>query len=89
MVAKLKPLQTRVLVIPAESEKKTDAGILIPEIAQRQSQEGKALAVGKDVQEVKEGDEIIFSKYGTTEVKMEQEELLMVKEEDILAIVEE
>ena len=87
-MSKLKPLQTRILIKPAESENKTGTGILIPEIAQKQSQEGEVLAVGKDVKEVKEGDQIIFSKYGTTDVKLDGEELLMVKEEDILAVVE-
>lgn len=93
---KLKPLGDRVIVKPSESEEKTKSGIVLPDIAKEKPQEGKVVAVGSGRYEegkripleVKEGDKIIYSKYGGTEVKVEGEEYLILSERDILAVVQ-
>lgn len=93
---KLKPLGDRVVVKPSESEEKTKSGIVLPDTAKEKPQEGKVVAVGSGKREesgkkvpleVKVGDKIIYSKYGGTEVKMEGEEYLILREDDILAII--
>lgn len=92
---KLQPLGDRVIVKPSESEEKTKSGIVLPETAKEKPQEGEVIAVGtgryeegKRVPlEVKQGDKIIYSKYGGTEVKVDGEEYLILNERDILAIV--
>jgi chaperonin GroES len=86
---KLQPLADRVVAKNVEAEAKSASGILLPESAKEKPQMGQVLAVGKEVKEVKEGDRILYSKYGPTEVKVEGEELLLLKEEDVLAIVKE
>ncbi len=92
---KLKPLGDRVIVKPSESEEKTKSGIVLPDTAKEKPQEGKVVAVGSGRYEegkrvpleVKEGDKIIYSKYGGTEVKLDGEDYLILSERDILAIV--
>ena len=84
---KLQPLADRIVIKKIEAETKSASGILLPESAQEQPQSGQVLAVGKDVKEVKVGDQVLYAKYGPAEVKVESEELLIVKEEDILAVV--
>lgn len=84
---KLQPLADRIVIKKIEAESKSAAGILLPDSAKEQPQSGQVLAVGKDVQEVKVGDQVLYAKYGPAEVKVEGEELLIVKEEDILAVV--
>ena len=95
---KMRPLQDRVIVKRIEEEEKTKGGIIIPDTAKEKPQEGKVIAVGKGkVSEegkvipldVKVGDRILFGKYSGTEVKIEGEELLIMREEDILGIIEE
>jgi chaperonin GroES len=92
---KLRPLHDRVLVRRLEEEEKTAGGIIIPDSAKEKPQQGKVLAVGKgkfleDGQivpiNVKEGDRILFARYAGTEVKVDGEELLIMREDDILAI---
>ncbi len=92
----LKPLQDRVLVKRIEAEEKTAGGIIIPDTAKEKPQEGEVVAVGPgkrldngSVQEmgVKAGDRILFSKYGGTEVKMDGQEYLIMREDDILGVV--
>ncbi len=93
---KLKPLGDRVIVKPGEGEETTASGLVIPDTAKEKPQEGKVLAVGPGRFEdgklvpmgVKEGDKIIYSKYGGTEVKVEGEECLILSERDILAVFE-
>lgn len=93
---KLKPLGDRVIVLPKESEEITKSGIVIPDTAKEKPQEGEVIAVGQGrIEEgkrihmdVKVGDEIIYSKYGGTEVKIEGKEHLILRESDILAIIE-
>ena len=94
---KIRPLHDRILVKRVDSEEKTKGGIIIPDTAQEKPQEGKVVAVGKgrildggEVQEltVKKGDKILFSKYSGTEINLEGEEHLIVREDDILAVLE-
>jgi chaperonin GroES len=92
---KLRPLHDRVIVKRLEEEEKTAGGIIIPDSAKEKPQQGKVIAVGKgrllekgDIVPlvVKEGDRVLFAKYSGTEVKVENEELLIMREDDILAI---
>lgn len=94
----IKPLSDHVLLQPLKEEQKTKTGILLPETAeQERSEQGTVIAVGpgkkgKDGKvtplDVKEGDIVIFTKYGPNEVKIEGKEYLIAEEKDILAIVE-
>ena len=84
---KLKPLQDRVVVSYAEEVEKTAGGIYVPDTAKEKPQQGKVEAVGKDVKEVKVGDIVLFDRYGGSKVKVGDAEQLVIKEEDILAIV--
>jgi chaperonin GroES len=93
----LKPLGDRVVVQVIEGEDKTSGGILLPQTAKEKPQEAEVLAVGpgklledgkRSAMEVREGDRVIFAKYGGTEVKSQGEEYLIISEKDILAIVE-
>jgi chaperonin GroES len=97
MSDKIKPLGDRVLIKALEREEKTKSGIVLPDTAKEKPQEGKVIAVGsgktldngtKVALEVQVGQKVIFSKYAGTEVKLEGEELMILNERDILAIVE-
>ncbi|NLI80616.1 MAG: co-chaperone GroES [Deltaproteobacteria bacterium] len=92
---KLRPLHDRVIVKRLEEEERTSGGIIIPDTAKEKPQQGKVVAVGKGrflengqvvALVVKEGDRVLFSKYAGTEVKVEGEELLIMREEDILGV---
>ena len=94
---KLRPLQDRVIVERIAEEEKTKGGIIIPDTAKEKPQEGKVVAVGKGkVTEdgkllplsVKAGDKILFGKYSGTEVKLNGNEYLIMREDDILGVVE-
>jgi len=92
----VKPLGQRILVKPLSTEEKTKSGIFLPESAKEKPEEGEVLAVGEGKYiegklvplSVKKGDKILFSKYSPDEIKVEGKDLLMIKEEDILAIIE-
>jgi chaperonin GroES len=93
----LKPLGDRVVVEPLEKEERTASGIILPETAKEKPQEGEILAAGPGrrdedgkliAMDVKKGDIILFAKYAGTEIKIEDRKLLILKESDILAIVE-
>lgn len=93
----LKPLHDRVLVQRVEEEEKTSGGIIIPDTAKEKPQEGKVVAVGpgkpngdgkRIPPEVKTGDRVLFSKYAGTDIKIEGVEHLIMREDDILGIVE-
>ncbi|MCM8800575.1 MAG: co-chaperone GroES [Candidatus Omnitrophica bacterium] len=95
---KILPLGDRILVKPLEAEEKTKGGIILPDTAKEKPQEGKVIAVGKGrvledgkIQplEVKVGDRILYGRYSGTEIKIEGEEHLIIKEEDVLAIITE
>jgi chaperonin GroES len=94
---KIRPLQDRIIVKRVEEEEKTKGGIIIPDTAKEKPIEGKVVAVGKgkvkedgSVQppDVKVGDRILFGKYAGTEVKMNGEEHLIMREDDILGVIE-
>ena len=93
----IKPLGDRVLVQPLEEKETKKGGIIIPDTAKEKPQEGKVVALGtgklddkgkKVAFEVKKGDRVLIPKYGGTEVKIDEQDYLIMKEEDILGIVE-
>ncbi len=85
----VKPLAERVLIEIKTSEEKTTGGILIPQSAQEKTQEGKVIAVGTgDTIKVKVGDKVIYDKYAGTQIKINEKDHLIIKSEDILAIIE-
>jgi chaperonin GroES len=92
----LRPLGDRVVVKPLAREEVTRSGIVLPDTAKEKPQQGEVLAVGpgrtldtgeRVVPEVKTGDRVLFAKYSGTEFKLEQDELLILRESDVLAIV--
>jgi chaperonin GroES len=94
---KLRPLQDRILVQRVKEEEKTKGGIIIPDTAKEKPAEGKVFSVGKGkldengkriAVEVKKGDRILFGKYSGTEVKIEGQEYLIMREEDVLGIID-
>jgi chaperonin GroES len=96
-VMKIRPLQDRILVKRIEEEEKTTGGIIIPDTAKEKPMEGKVVAVGKGKLsedgklmplDLKKGDRILFSKYAGTEVKIEGEEHLIMREDDVLGVIE-
>jgi chaperonin GroES len=97
MSDKIKPLGDRVLIKALEREEKTKSGIVLPDTAKEKPQEGRVIAVGsgkmldngtKVPLEVQVGQKVIFSKYAGTEVKLDGEDLMILNERDVLAIVE-
>ena len=93
----LKPLADRVVIEPQEREEKTTSGIILPETSKEKPQEGTILAAGpgradddgkRIPMDVKTGDVVLYAKYAGTEIKIEDKKLLILKESDILAIVE-
>jgi chaperonin GroES len=98
MAMKLKPLGSRLVVEPIESEDVTAGGIVLPETAKEKPQKGKVLATGPGDRDedgkyipmdVKANDVVLFAKYAGTEIKVEGKKLLILRESDLLAIVEE
>ena len=94
MALKLKPLGDRLVVKPIEQEEVSRGGILLPDTAKEKPQEGKVLAVGPGrltddgnrlPMDVKVGDVVVYAKYGGTEIKVDEEELMILRESDILA----
>ena len=97
MATTIKPLEDRVLVQPLEAETTTASGLVIPDTAKEKPQEGKLIAAGpgrvddkgtRVPMDVKEGDVVIFSKYGGTEVRYDGQDYLLLNARDILAVVE-
>lgn len=94
----IKPLSDHILIEPIKEEEKTKSGILLPETADREKPEqGKVIAVGPGKKndegkviplEIKPGQKVLFTKYGPSEIKVDNKEYLIAKEEDILAILE-
>ena len=94
---KLKPLGGRVIVEPTEQEEKTAGGIILPETAKEKPQEGKVIAAGpgdrnedgdRIAMEVQVGDKVLYAKYSGTEIKLDGKKVLILRESDILAIIE-
>ncbi len=88
---KIKPLADRVLIEPMEAETKTASGIYIPDTAKEKPQQGKVVAVGPGTKDekltVKVGDTVLYGKYSGTELKLDGNDYLMMRESDILAII--
>ena len=93
----LQPLEDRIVVRPAEAEEKTHSGLVIPDTAKEKPQQGEVIAAGPGARDekgqiqpldVKAGDRILFGKWSGTEVKIDGEELLIMKESDILGVLE-
>ena len=93
---KLQPLEDRIVVKPSEGEETTSSGLVIPDTAKEKPQEGTILAAGpgrvlddgkRESMDVKAGDKVLYAKYAGTEFKVEGEDLLIVSQKDILAIV--
>ena len=94
MAVKLQPLMDRLVVRPIEAEEKTKTGIYLPDTAKEKPQEGEVIAVGpgrlsedgkRIAMDVKVGDIVVYAKYGGTEIKIDDEELMILREGDILA----
>ena len=94
MAAKLQPLADRVLVKPIQQEEKTKSGIYLPDTAKEKPQEGEVLAVGpgkiaddgkRIPLDLKVGDRVLYAKYGGTEIKVDGEDLMILRESDVLA----
>jgi chaperonin GroES len=94
---KLRPLGDRVVIQPTPREEMTKSGIVLPDTAKEKPQEGRIIAAGpgrltdegkREPMDVKEGDTVLYAKYAGTEFKVEGDELLIVSQKDILAIVE-
>ena len=87
----IKPLVDRVLVAPAPAEEKTASGIIIPDTAKEKPQKGKVVAVGPGKKDepmtVKVGDSVLYGKYGGTEITLEGDDYLIMRESDIYAVV--
>jgi chaperonin GroES len=96
MATKIRPLHDRVIVKRIEEEEKSKGGIIIPDTAKEKPQEGRVVAVGPGKQDdgkvvplgVKAGDKILFGKYSGTEIKLDGEEHLILREDDILGVLE-
>ena len=96
-MAKLRPLGDKILIKRVEAESKTKSGIVLPDAAKEKPKRGKVLAVGNGRRNdkgelvalgVKKGDEVIFTSYAGTEIKLDGEEVLIMSEDDVLAVVE-
>jgi len=94
---KIRPLQDRVMVRRLEEEQKTSGGIIIPDTAKEKPQKGEIVSAGPGKKsedgklqplDVKAGDKVLFSKYAGTEIKVEGEELLIMREDDIMGVIE-
>jgi chaperonin GroES len=93
----LKPLADRLVIEPIEQEEVTSGGIILPETAKEKPQQGKVIAAGpgrtddkgkRVAMEVKEGDRVLYAKYSGTEIKLDGKKLLILRESDILAVLE-
>jgi chaperonin GroES len=98
MAVNLKPLGNRVVVEPQEQEEKTTSGLFLPETAKEKPQRGSVLSIGPGERDdagkrisldVKVGDVVLYAKYGGTEIKIDGKKLLILRESDILAVIEE
>ncbi|GDX63064.1 molecular chaperone GroES [Candidatus Saccharibacteria bacterium] len=86
---KIHPLADRIVLEQLQQEEQTKSGIILPDSAQEKPKMAKVLAVGTEVKEVKEGDVVLYKSYGPDDVKVDGQEYMIAKEEDILATVKE
>ncbi len=82
----LQPLADRVVAKPLEAQDKTSSGFYVPDSAKEKPQMGEIVAVGKEVKEVKVGDHVVYKQYGPDTIKVDGQDMLIIKEEDVLAI---
>lgn len=88
-ISNIRPLADYLLIEPLEKENTTPSGIVIPDTVNKEKpQEGKILAVGPDSKGLNEGNVVIYKKWGGTEIKIENKDYLLIKQEDILAVIE-
>lgn len=85
---RIKPLHDKVLVKQANAERRTKSGIIIPEISKYKPQEGEVVSIGTEDMEVAKGDRVVFNKYAGTEVKINDEEFLLLSHDEILCVLE-
>ena len=85
----LQPLADRLVAKPLEAQEKTSSGFYVPDSAKEKPQIGAVVAVGKEVKEVKVGDHVVYSQYKPDQVKVDGDELMIMKEEDVLAIAKQ
>ncbi|ACR80316.1 MULTISPECIES: co-chaperone GroES [Kosmotoga] len=88
---KVIPLGERLLIKPIKEEKRTEGGIVLPDTAKEKPMKAEVIEIGKDVEDIdiKVGDKVIFSKYAGTEIKIDDEDYILIDQDDILAKVEE
>lgn len=84
---KLQPLADRLVAKPLEAQDKTASGFYVPDTAKQKPQIGEVVAVGKEVKEVKAGDRVVYSQYKPDNVRLDDDELIIMKEEDVLAVI--
>lgn len=89
MSSPIKPMAHFVVAVKEKKPSKTASGILLPESAQEKSEAAKVIAVGSSVKEIETGQNVVYKNYAATTVKLDKEEYLIIKDEDILALVEE
>lgn len=87
MSKSIKPLADRLVAVREEAENKTASGLYLPDAAKEKPVVAKVTAIGKDVKEVKVGDRIVYKEYAPTELKADGQEFLVLKEEDVLAVL--
>jgi chaperonin GroES len=87
MSSPLQPLADYVVTQAEEAQNKTTSGLYLPDNATEKPKTAKVIAIGKEVKQVKVGDRIVYKSYSTTEVKVDKQDYILVKEEDILAVV--
>lgn len=85
----LQPLADRLVAKPLEAQDKTSSGFYVPDSAKEKPQMGEVVAVGKEVKEIKVGDHVVYSQYKPDSVKIDGDELMIMKEEDVLAIAKQ
>jgi len=87
MSVALQPLAAGILAVRKEVQNKTTAGLYLPDAAKEKSVVARVIAVGKDVKEVKVGNDVVYKEYSVTEFKIDGEDYLIIKEEDVLAVL--
>lgn len=85
---KLQPLADRLVAKPLEAQEKTSSGFYVPDSAKEKPQVGEVIAVGKDVKEIKVGDQVVYEQFKVETIKVDGQETLIMKEENVLAVVQ-
>lgn len=85
---KLQPLADRIVATPVEAQEKTSSGFYVPDSAKEKPQVGEVVAVGKEVKEIKVGDQVVYEQFKTESLKADGQDILIMKEENVLAVVQ-